>query len=374
MITVFGSKVGSDEIANVTSCMQGQWMGFGGNVSKFEEKFSAKYRVPNFAMVDSGSNALFMAVTLLNLPKGSEVIVPSFTWVSCAQAVLMAGHTPVLCDVDLGTMNIRREDVERRMTPKTKAVMVVHYAGLAVDLDPILELGLPVIEDAAHAVCSTYKGRPCGTIGDVGIYSFDAVKNLTTGEGGGITARNSDAITRAKVLRYCGIGKSGFDAAISNAKGKARWWEYNIQEPFIKMLPTNIAAGIGLAQLDHMDELQATRKKIWDTYQKEFSNLGWMTTSVNPAQGDTHSYFTYCIRVPQRDELAHYLLENEVYTTLRYHPLHLNPLYKQTDVRLPNCETLNEDCLSIPIHPRLSDAEADKIIELIIAFGKAHNL
>jgi len=260
------------------------------------------------------------------------------------------------------------------MTPKTKAVMVVHYAGLAVDLDPILELGLPVIEDAAHAVCSTYKGRPCGTIGDVGIYSFDAVKNLTTGEGGGITARNSDAITRAKVLRYCGIGKSGFDAAISNAKGKARWWEYNIQEPFIKMLPTNIAAGIGLAQLDHMDELQATRKKIWDTYQKEFSNLGWMTTSVNPAQGDTHSYFTYCIRVPQRDELAHYLLENEVYTTLRYHPLHLNPLYKQTDVRLPNCETLNEDCLSIPIHPRLSDAEADKIIELIIAFGKAHNL
>jgi aminotransferase len=350
--------------------MQSQWMGFGGNVTKFEEKFSAKYHVPNFAMVDSGSNALLMAVTLLNLPKGSEVIVPSFTWVSCAQAVLMAGHTPVLCDVDLKTMNIRREDVERRMTPKTKAVMVVHYAGLAVDLDPILELGLPVIEDAAHAVCSTYKGRACGTIGDVGIYSFDAVKNLTTGEGGGITTRNPDAITRAKVLRYCGIGKSGFDAAISNAKGKTRWWEYNIQEPFIKMLPTNIAAGIGLAQLDHMDELQATRKEIWDTYQQAFSGLGWMITSADAPKDDAHSYFTYCIRVPQRDELAHYLLDNEVYTTLRYHPLHLNPLYKQTDVRLANCEVLNEDCLSIPIHPRLATTDVDKIIGLIKAFGK----
>ena len=374
MISVFGSKVGADEIANVTACMQSQWMGFGGNVTKFEEKFSAKYSVPNFAMVDSGSNALFMAVSLLNLPKGSEVIVPSFTWVSCAQAVLMAGHTPVLCDVDLKTMNIRREDVEQRMTPRTKAVMVVHYAGLSVDMAPILDLGLPVIEDAAHAVCSTYKGRACGTIGDVGIYSFDAVKNLTTGEGGGITTRTPEAITRAKVLRYCGIGKSGFDAAISNAKGKSRWWEYNIQEPFIKMLPTNIAAGIGLAQLDHMDELQATRKEIWDTYQKEFSDLGWMKTSVDAFEGDAHSYFTYCIRIPQRDELAHYLLENEVYTTLRYHPLHLNALYQQTDVRLVNCELLNEDCLSIPIHPRLSSADVDKIVDLIKTFGQTHSL
>jgi dTDP-4-amino-4,6-dideoxygalactose transaminase len=373
MISVFGSKVGPDEIANVVTCMQSQWMGFGGNVTKFEEKFSAKYRVPNFAMVDSGSNALFMAVTLLDLPKGSEVIVPSLTWVSCAQAVVLAGHIPVLCDVDLRTMNIRREDVDRRMTPKTKAVMVVHYAGLAVDLDPILELGLPMIEDAAHAVCSTYKGRACGTIGDVGIYSFDAVKNLTTGEGGGITARNPDAITRAKVLRYCGIGKSGFDAATSNAKGKTRWWEYNIQEPFIKMLPTNIAAGIGLAQLDHMDELQATRKQVWDRYQEEFSPLRWLTTPAD-AVGDVHSYFTYCIRVPRRDDLAYYLLENDVYTTLRYHPLHLNPLYQQTDVRLPNCELLNDDCLSIPIHPRLSSADVDKIVGLIKAFGETRGL
>lgn len=374
MITVFGSKVGPREIANVVACMESQWMGFGGNVPKFEEKFSAKYRVPNFAMVDSGSNALFLAVTLLNLPKGSEVIVPSFTWVSCAQAVIMAGHTPVLCDVDLQTMNIRREDVEHRMTSKTKAIMVVHYAGLAVDLDPILDLGLPVIEDAAHAVNSTYKGRPCGTIGDVGIYSFDAVKNLTTGEGGGITARNPDAITRAKVLRYCGIGKSGFDAAVSNAKGKARWWEYNIQEPFIKMLPTNIAAGIGLAQLEQMDELQAIRKQVWERYQKSFAQLDWVTTPVDATGDDIHAYFTYCIRVPKRDELAHFLLDNGVYTTLRYHPLHLNALYHQTDVRLPNCEQLNEDALSIPIHPRLSDAEVGKIVDLIASFGKKHSL
>jgi len=374
MISVFGSKVGQDEIANVVACMESQWMGYGSNVKQFEDRFSSKFNVSNFAMVDSGSNALFLAVSLLNLPKGSEVIVPSFTWVSCAQAVLLAGHIPVFCDVGVRTMNITLEDIERRRSPYTSAIMVVHYAGLPVDLDPILELGLPVIEDAAHAVCSTYKGVPCGTLGEVGIYSFDAVKNLTTGEGGGIAARETAMIERAKILRYCGIGKSGFEAAVSDAKGKTRWWEYNIQEPFIKMLPTNMAAGIGLAQLNHIEELQATRKGIWDLYQSEFSSLGWITNPVDAGGTDTHSYFTYCIRVPKRDDLAHFLLDNGVYTTLRYHPLHLNKLYNQSHVRLLNCELLNEDCLSIPLHPRLSSDDVGKIVGLIKEFGRKNNL
>ncbi|MDG4595656.1 MAG: DegT/DnrJ/EryC1/StrS family aminotransferase [Candidatus Contendobacter sp.] len=374
MISVFGSLVGDEEIANAISCMKSQWMGFGSNVPKFEDFFSKKFNVPHFAMVDSGSNALFMAVSLLDLPRGSEVIVPSLTWVSCAQAVIIAGHKPVFCDVDPLTMNVRCEDIEPLLNSKVKAIMVVHYAGLAVDLDPIFELGLPVIEDAAHAVCSTYKGKPCGAIADVGIYSFDAVKNLTTGEGGGIASIHAEWIERAKRMRYCGIGKSGFEAAAASAKGKVRWWEYNITEPFIKMLPTNIAAGIGLAQLERLDALQAIRENIWRHYQFEFTNISWIITPVEAPEGDRHSYFTYCIRVPKRDELAHFLLENEVYTTLRYHPLHMNPLYRQMDVRLPHCEALNEDALSIPMHPRLSMEEVDKIIDLIKKFGKVNSL
>ena len=374
MISVFGSLVGDEEIANVTACMKSQWMGFGGSVAKFEQRFSEKYGVANFAMVDSGSNALFMAVSLLNLPRGSDIIVPSFTWVSCAQAVIMAGHRPLFCDVDPVTMNVRREDVEPLLTPNVRAIMVVHYAGLAVELDALLDLKLPIIEDAAHAVCSTYKGRPCGAIGDVGIYSFDAVKNLTTGEGGGIACRESAWIDRAKVLRYCGIGKSGFEAAVANAKGKSRWWEYNIAEPFIKMLPTNIAAGIGLAQLDRIDQLQARRAEVWAAYQREFAAMPWVRTPVEANTGDTHSYFTYCVRVTKRDELARFLLDNQVYTTLRYHPLHLNGLYGQTNVRLPNCEALNEDALSIPLHPRLTDDEVGKVIGLFKMFGKTHAL
>jgi aminotransferase len=374
MITVFGSKVGKEEISNVVSSMEQQWMGFGKVVNQFEEAFSKKFDVPNFAMVDSGSNALFMAVSLLNLPKGSEVILPSFTWVSCAQAILLAGMKPVFCDVDVNTMNVTTKDIEQKITSNTRAIMIVHYAGLPVEMDEIKTFGLPIIEDAAHAVDSKYKGTHCGNIADVGIYSFDAVKNLTAGEGGGIASTKSEFIERAKMLRYCGIGKSGFDAAVSSAKGKNRWWEYNISEPFIKMLPTNIAAGIASAQLEKIDELQASRKRIWDIYQKEFEKLSWLTKPMEANEGDRHSYFTYCIRTPKRDELAHYLLENDIYTTLRYHPLHLNKLYGQMDARLKNSEIFNEDCLSIPLHPRLTDEDVEKIINQIEQFGKLNNL
>lgn len=368
MISVFGSLVDEAEIRNVVECMRSQWMGFGKNVDIFEARYKEKFGLKTFAMVDSGSNALYMAVKLLDLPPGSEIILPSFTWVSCAQAILLAGHRPVFCDVDLRTMNIRRQDVEARITARTGAVMVVHYAGLAVDMDPIIALGYPIIEDAAHAVDSTYRGRPCGAIADIGIFSFDAVKNLTVGEGGGITARKPEAIERARMLRYCGIGKSGFDSALSSAGSKSRWWEYNIQEPFIKMLPTNLAASIGLAQLEKFDDLQRRRKQIWDTYQAELSAVGQLVSPVDAHNGDRHSYFTYCIRVPRRDELAHDLLAKKIYTTLRYHPLHLNPLYGQTGLRLRNCEQLNEDALSIPIHPRLTDDQVGFVIESVRFF------
>jgi len=368
MISVFGSYVGDEEIANVTASMRSQWMGFGKNVEVFEKKYMEKYGLDTFAMVDSGSNALLMAVKLLNLTPGSEVILPTFTWVSCAQAILLAGLRPVFCDVDLKTMNVRKEDIEAKVTNKTSAIMIVHFAGLAVEMDPIIELGYPVIEDAAHAVDSTYKGMPCGSIGDVGIFSYDAVKNLTVGEGGGITARLPERIERAKVMRYCGIGKSGFDSAVSNAGSTSRWWEYNIQEPFIKMLPTNLAAGIGIAQLDRIDNLQARRKEIWDVYQRELSEVSGLIIPTEAKSSDRHSYFTYCIRVPKRDELAHYLLGEQIYTTLRYHPLHMNPLYGQMDVLLSNSEQLNNDALSIPLHPRLTDKEVEKVLEKIKAF------
>jgi len=364
VISVFGCKTGQEEINLVTDVLRSQWLGLGKYVESFEKEFADYRRLEHFIMVDSGSNALYLAITLLDLPPGSEIIIPSLTWVSCAQAILMAGHIPVFCDVELETSNTNAALIKKHITKKTAAIMVVHFAGKPVDMDPVLELGYPVIEDAAHAVSSSYKGRPCGSMGDVAIFSFDAVKNLTAGEGGGVAMKNPTLLARARQLRYCGIGKSGFEAASDGASDKKRWWEYNIMEPFIKMLPNNITAAIALAQLRKIDTLQSIRKKYNELYSNELSGIGDVIIPPKCESYEEHSYFTYTIRTSKRDALAKFLLDNGVYTTLRYHPLHMNAIYK-SKASLKNCEELNETALSIPLHPNLSEIDAYYVVAKI---------
>ncbi len=366
MISVFGSSVGQDEIEEVKSSLEAQWMGIGPKVRAFESAFSQRLKLPDFALLDSGSNSLYMAVKMLDLPKGSEVILPSFTWISCAHAVVLCGCSPVFCDVELETHNVTIDTILPHITPKTKAIMVVHYAGKPVRMGSILELGLPVIEDAAHAVDSKLGEQYCGSIGTIGIYSFDAVKNLASPDGGGVTAKDRSLVERVRTMRYCGIGKSGFEASAT----KDRWWEYNVVDFFPRFLPNDIAASVALAQLRKLDQLQAHRKRTWELYQNEFSSLGWLICPQNAAPDEQHSYFTYCVRIMngKRDEFAKYLLDKGIYSTLRYHPLHMNQIYKST-VKLPICEQLNEEALSLPIHPRLTKDDLEHIVASVKQFG-----
>jgi dTDP-4-amino-4,6-dideoxygalactose transaminase len=368
MINVFGSRTGAEEAEAVKDCLERQWMGMGPKTREFETAMSDRLGLKGMVMLNSGSNALYMAIKLLKLPEGSEIIVPSFTWISCAHAVVLNKCKVVFADVDLNTHNITAETIRPCMTRNTKAIMVVHYAGKPCDMQPILDLGVPVVEDAAHAVDSTWQGKYCGGIGAVGIYSFDAVKNLAVGEGGGLTANDPALIEKARINRYCGIGKSGFEASTSN---KSRWWEYNISDFDHKYLPSDVAAAIGLAQLKKLDDMQAYRKRIWDRYQKEWASLEWLVQPVGPDANEKHSYFTYCVRVlgGNRDKFAKYLLDSKIYTTLRYHPLHLNAIYK-SDAKLPVSEQLNEEALSLPIHPNLSDADVTKIIDAVANFSR----
>jgi len=365
MISVFGSNVGAAEIAHASDSIARQWMGIGPKVETFEQMFSERLRLSGLAMLDSGSNALFMAVKLLDLKPGSEVILPSFTWISCAHAIVLNGCKPVFCDVDLATHNVTGDTVGAKISPRTGAVMVVHYAGKPVRMNEVRAHGLPIIEDAAHAVDSAVAGTYCGSLGDIGIYSFDAVKNLATPEGGGLTASDPDLVAKARLLHYCGIGKSGFQASAT----KRRWWEYDIVDVSPKFLPNDICASIGLAQLERLDELQGRRSEIWNLYQNAFSSLSWLVRPQDAAADERHSFFTYCIRVlgGQRDDFAHYLYSKGIYTTLRYHPLHLNAIYKCSE-RLPISEQLNEEALSLPLHPSLSGKDIERIVTAVLDY------
>ena len=367
MISVFGSRVGREELAHVQDCFDRQWLGTGPKNREFEERFAAYRGLPGLTLVNSGSNGLYLAMALLDLPPGSDVIVPSFTWLSCAHAVVLAGHRPVFCDVDLDTQNVTVETIEAARTPNTKAIMVVHYAGKPVRMKPILELGLAIVEDAAHAVVSDLAGEPCGGIGDVGVFSFDAVKNLAMGEGGAVTTKDPERAKRARVLRYCGIAKSGFEAATND---KERWWEYDIAAFFPKLLASDIAAAIGLAQLEKLDTHQAIRRRIWETYQREFADLDWLARPKDAESDEPHSSFTYVVRLPHRDRSAKTLFERGIYTTLRYHPLHLNRIYGSR-ARLPNSERLNEEALSLPLHPNLSDGDVGRVVAEVRTLPKS---
>ena len=374
MINLFGSKVGKEELDEIRTSIENQWLGIGKKCQLFEERLAERLGVRDFVMLNSGSNSLLLAVKLLGLPPGSEIIIPSFTWIACGHAAVLSGLKPVFCDVDLFTQNVTRELIEPHVTERTKAIMVVHYAGKPAKLDPIMKLDLPVIEDAAHAIDSKIGERYCGTVGDIGIYSFDAVKNLSIGEAGGLTSIHPEVTKKARMLRYCGIGQSAMQKSLQkDGKREGRWWEYDIIDFFPKVIPDDIGASIGLAQLRKLDTHQKYRKWIWDLYVRELSGLEWLELPVDAEPGEQHSYFTFLIRLKndKRDALAKYLFENGIYTSLRFHPLHLNKIYG-SEAKLPNCELLNETALNIPLHPNLTEADIAKIIDTVKSFGRLH--
>ncbi|MBF0298286.1 MAG: DegT/DnrJ/EryC1/StrS family aminotransferase [Oligoflexia bacterium] len=372
MISLFGSHVGNEELESVKNSFDNQWLGIGNKCTEFEKQISDKIN-SNFVFLNSGSNSLIMALRLLNLPEGSEVILPSFTWIACANAVLLNKLVPRFCDVEKNSCNMRPQDVAAKITKKTSAIMVVHYAGKPVDMDGMKQFGLPIVEDAAHSIDSFYKGKHLGTIGEVGIFSFDAVKNITTGEGGGIISNNQEHINLAKKLRYCGISKSGFQSS----SDKNRWWEYEITDSFPKMLNTDIAASIGLVQLKKLPSFQEHRRKLWKIYsdilQKEEWANNWLLIPPGEDKDEQHSFFTYCLklRFGHRDNLARFLFNNGVYSSLRFHPLHMNPIYRSED-KLENSEWLNEVGLNIPLHHRLTEEDVYKIIDLLKDFRIKH--
>jgi aminotransferase len=367
MINVFSSFIGKEELAIVNKSFEKQWLGAGENVKIFEKKFINYKNLPNFLMVDNATNGLFLACKLLNIELGSEIILPSFTCIACAQAIKMAGFNPVFCDVDYETQNVTIEHILPHITHKTKAIMIVHYAGLPVDMEPILRLGYPIIEDVAHAVDSSYNGKSCGSYGDIGVFSFDPIKNIASCEGGGMTFINNEHYEKALNMRLCGTGSSGLQRMKEN---NTVWWEDHAENVFIKTYPNDISAGIAIAQLEKLNILQERRKKIWDYYQSVFLPYSQINLPIDTNNGNRHSYFTFCIRIPKRNELAFYLLEKKVYTTLRFFPLHLNKIYYNSNYKLSNSEKLSEFALNIPLHPNLSDQDVNRVAELIVKFYK----
>lgn len=340
---------------------------------KVQGWLEAKFDTKKALLTTSCSSALDISAMLIGLKEGDEVILPSYTFVSTANAIAIRGAKPVFAEISEETLNIDPQNVARKITPKTKAIYPVHYAGVACDMDMINELaaqnGLIVVEDAAQGVNAQYQGKYLGTMGDIGCYSFHETKNYSCGEGGAILInRDSKWMERAEIIREKGTNRSQF---FRGEVGKYTWVDIGSSYVLSDML-----AAFLYAQFEQLDAIQEKRKKIYDTYNEAFQLLqqkGLVRLPVIPEKcfSNYHMFYLLFNSERQRNEAIAHLKENGVVAVFHYIPLHLSAMGRQFGYQagdLPITENLSSRLLRLPMYTDLGEAEQKSIIDLIYQF------
>lgn len=357
------------EIDEIAASLKSGWLSTGFKVQKFEQMFK-EYKNSRFAMaLNSCTAALHLSMLAVGLKPGDEVIVPAMTFAATANAVIHAGGIPVFVDCRRDTMNMDINDIERKITAKTRAVIPVHFAGRPCDMEAIMELAgryhLKVIEDCAHAVEAEYRGRKTGTFGDLGCFSFYATKNVVTGEGGMIITENEDYAGQIKVLALHGMSKDAW-GRFSDTGYK----HYQILYAGFKYNMMDLQAAIGIHQLPRIDAYYQKRKGLWDFYNNSFRGLPVYLPS--PAERDTrHGYHLYTLLLDidnlriTRDEFLAEMTKRNIGIGVHYIALHLQPYYQKTfgykKGDFPEAEFISERTVSLPLSAKLTGQDAQDV-------------
>lgn len=368
-IPVLRPYFGDDEVEAIREVLNSGWVGPGTKVEVFEKAF-ADYVGTRFAVsLNSCSSALFLSMKVLDIA-GREVITTPMTFVSTNHAILQNDGTPVFCDIDAETLNISPESIEANVTDKTAAIVVMHHSGHACDMNPILEIAnardIPVIEDAAHAAGGRYKGRMAGSLGKVGCFSFHALKNMTTGDGGMLTTDDEEIAARVKNLRWMGITRGTYDRFRRN--GRARAWEYDIEEVGYKFHMNDLTAAIGLIQLAKLESSNAARREISLQYRKALGDLPWLELPEEKEYARS-AHHMFVIRAKDRDGLIEHLAEHEIDAGVHYQPNHLYTVYEPYRRSLPVTEQVWQDIVTLPLHPAMTDDDIGRVIAAVRDFS-----
>lgn len=381
-IPLFRPNYGKREVDAVSKVLLSGWIGLGPRTAKFEERFADYVGAKHAIALNSATAALHLALIAIDIAKRDEVIVPSLTFVSTAHVAMYVGAKPVFADVEKDTLCLSPDDVEKKITKKTRAIIPVHYGGHPVNMIALKKLAekhnLVIIEDAAHACGSVYRNRKIGSISPFTCFSFHAVKNLATGDGGIITTNNSKVAERLRRLRWLGINKStwGRIEKVSQPKKisyKIYGWYYEIDELGFKYHMNDINAALGLVQLGRLEASNKKRRKLAERYTKKLSNLeGIETPTVKP--GMVTSQHNYAIRCDKRDELHLHLRDHGISSGVHYLPLYLHPYYQKRyrNVYLPVTEKEWQRILLLPLYPQLTAKEQNNIIKIIKKFSLAN--
>jgi len=363
-------SIGQEEIDEVTAALRSDWITTGPRTKEFERAFGAYVGAPGGTslMLNSCTAGLHVALVALGVGPGDEVIVPTLTFAATANVVEHVGARPVLVDVRPDTLCIDPEAVAAAVTPRTKAVMPVHYAGQAADLDPIFALaerhGLHVVEDAAHAIPTTYRGRTVGSRGNFASFSFYATKNLTTAEGGALTG-DPELLEKARVIGLHGMSADGWKRF-----DKSGSWEYDIEMPGFKYNMTDLQAALGLRQLAKLAGFHARRREVAARYGAAFGSDERFEAPVEADYG-TSAWHLYVLRLAplpglERNAFVDELKRRNIGFSVHYKPLHMMSFYREKYGYRPGEFPVAEDAyrrmLSIPLHPRLTDEDVEDVI------------
>ncbi|MFC1649273.1 GNAT family N-acetyltransferase [Patescibacteria group bacterium] len=377
LIPLFKPHYGRDEIGKVNKVLKSGWIGLGPETEEFERKF-AKYVGSKYAVaLNSATSALHLALIVSDVKKGDEVIVPALTFVSTAHVAEYLKAKPVFADLQKDTLCLNPSEVEKNITNKTKAIVVVHYGGHPGNMDELLKIAkrynITLIEDAAHACGSKYYDKMIGNVGPLTCFSFHAVKNLATGDGGMITTNDKKVADKLKSLRWMGINKSTWgrieNVTRKGAPKKSYGWYYEVDALGYKYHMNDIAAALGLAQLEKLDRVNEKRRRLAGVYTKALDSIPEIECPTT-LDGVISSQHNYAIRLDNRDKLYLYLKHNNISTGVHYLPLHMQPYYskRHKNTQLPVTESEWKRILLLPLFPSLTKKEQEYIISKVAEF------
>jgi dTDP-4-amino-4,6-dideoxygalactose transaminase len=366
-------SIGEEEIAELVDTLRNGWLTTGPKTKQFEKDFAAFVGAKHAVAVNSATSGLHLALEALGVRAGDEVIIPTYTFTATGEVVTYLGARPVLADVRRDTFNLDATTIEPLITPRTKAIIPVHVAGQMCDMDPILDLArrhdLRVLDDAAHSLPATYKGRSVGTMGDASVFSFYATKTITTGEGGMVTTDREDLASRMRQMSLHGLSGNAW-----NRYGDKGSWYYEVLEFGFKYNMTDIAAALGIHQLRRCDGFWKKRRDVAAAYNAAF---GALDTCVTPplAEHTTHSWHLYILQLKLealskgRDEILRILGERGIRTSVHFIPLHFHPAYQRafgyTVGMFPVSEEIFAGTVSLPIYPDMKEEDVAYVIDTV---------
>lgn len=371
---VFGAPLIEDaEVDEVVDSLRSGWLGTGPKVARFEEDFAAYIGAPNGVAVNSCTAALHLSILAAGIKPGDEVITSALTFCATVNAIIHAGATPVLADVDPHTMNIDVEAVRAKLTPRTRAVVPVHFAGRPCDMNGLCDLAaakdLKIIEDCAHAIETEYCGRKAGTFGDFGCFSFYVTKNVITGEGGMVLARSPEDAARLKVLALHGMSKDAWKRF-----GDEGYKHYYVTECGFKYNMMDIQAAIGIHQLKRVERNWQRRRSVWQDYDAAFANLPVVLPAA-PEPDTRHAHHLYTILVDERvagierDSFLDAMAARNIGVGVHYLSVPEHPYYQQAfgwqPEDCPNAMRIGRQTVSLPLSAKLTDGDVADVIDAV---------